>query len=95
MRWLDSITDSIDMNLSQLQETVKDRNAGMLQSMGSQRVGHDLSTEQQHCISWKHLEHYKTERGVTLINSDLETVFNTQWKILIKGHNYADKSESQ
>ena len=25
MRWLDSITDSTDMNLSKLQETVKDR----------------------------------------------------------------------
>ena len=25
MRWLDSITDSVDMNLSKLQETVKDR----------------------------------------------------------------------
>ena len=28
MRWLDSITDSMDMNLSKLQETVKDRDAG-------------------------------------------------------------------
>ena len=27
MRWLDSITDSMDMNLSELQETVKDREA--------------------------------------------------------------------
>ena len=27
MRWLDSITDSMDMNLSKLQETVKDWNA--------------------------------------------------------------------
>ena len=27
MRWLDSITDSMDMNLSELQETVKDRGA--------------------------------------------------------------------
>ena len=27
MRWLDGITDSLDMNLSKLQETVKDRGA--------------------------------------------------------------------
>ena len=27
MRWSDSITDSMDMNLSKLQETVKDREA--------------------------------------------------------------------
>ena len=47
MRWLDDITDSMDMNLSKLQDIVKDREAGMLQSMESQIVGHDLATEQQ------------------------------------------------
>ena len=36
MRWLDSITDSMDMNLSQLQEIVEDRGAWVLQSVGSQ-----------------------------------------------------------
>ena len=30
------------------QETVKDRKPGMLQSMGSQRVGHDGATERHH-----------------------------------------------
>ena len=41
MRWSESILDSMDMNLIKLQETVKDREACVLQSMGSQRVGHD------------------------------------------------------
>ena len=41
MRWLDGITKSMDMSLSKLRELVMDREAGVLQSMGSQRVGHD------------------------------------------------------
>ena len=38
--------NSTDMSLSKLREIVKDREAGLLQSMGLQRVRHDLVTEQ-------------------------------------------------
>ena len=47
MRLLDGIIDLMDISLSKLQETVKNRDLGILPSMGSQRIGHDQATEQQ------------------------------------------------
>ena len=45
MRYLHGLTNSVDMNLSKLRETEEEEEPGVLQSMGSQRVGHDVVTE--------------------------------------------------
>ena len=58
MRWWDSITDSMNMNLSKSGRQWRTEEPGMLQSMGLQRVRLDLMTEQQqnhnHTLLWNH-----------------------------------------
>ena len=47
MRLFEGVTDSVDMNLSKLQGIMKTGEPGVPQSMGLQRIGPDLVTEQQ------------------------------------------------
>ena len=47
MRWLGGITDAMAMNLGKVWEMVRDGRPGVLQFMGSRRVGHSCVTEQQ------------------------------------------------
>ena len=46
MRWLASITDSIDMNLSNFWKCWRTEKVGVLYSVELQKIGHNLGTEQ-------------------------------------------------
>ena len=69
MRWLDGITNSMDMSLSELRELVTDREAWLLQSMGSQSRTQLSNCTTLHCTNSRvycglpptYLKHFLTQ----------------------------------
>ena len=68
MRWLDGITNSMDMGLGGLWELVMDREACILWFMGSQRVGQNWATE----VNWTDSS-FTVQKLLSLIRSHLFT----------------------
>ena len=75
MRWLDGITNSMDMSLSSFGSCWWTGILGMLQSMGSQRVRHDCATE----LNWGDLGHLNVVQFSSVQLLSHVRLFATSW----------------
>ena len=82
MRWMDGITDAMDMNLGKFGERWGMERPGMLQSIGSLRVRHDWATEQcQYCIIIKTL--YNIQRNMKLFSILIHRIYSDDYSDFI------------
>ena len=80
MTWLDGITAAMEMSLSRFRVLVMTGKPGMLQSMGSQRVRHDWTTEQ---LNWTELWYIISTyiySHIFLVNLEIFSLFFHHWQ---------------